>query len=180
MRRLLVLAAVAAAVFVASGCRTGIRRVANAIEGQGASSIEFEKSAEKTALNYLTSENSAFSAEGLVVEIDPATGKYLIQVDRANLARSPSENQQYFAQQLAQGRTADTEALAAYGQITGAVVEGAVKAAIQAFVPAYTTRQEQKTARRQISADRDVALAEMHGEAAEGHAAPAPEGGAPE
>lgn len=163
-------AAIIIACAAASGCRTGIRRVSSAIEGQGVSAIDWNNKPEEQSFSYLTSENTAFGADGVNIELDPKTGKYVIRLDSIDMVRTPSENQQFFAGQLRQGRQADTEALAAYANITGAVVEGAVKAAIEALVPITTVRQEQHTARTDIRAERDVDLAGIHAEAAAAHA----------
>lgn len=155
----LVIGLIGFVVVPASGCRTGIRRVANAIEGQGATEFKYEETSEKTLVNYLTSENSSLQASGVELEIDPASKNYKVKINNISMIRTPSENQQYFAQQWAQGRAADTQAIAGYAQITGAVVESAVQAAVQAVVPIAVNRQDNKTARTQIRADRDVSLA---------------------
>lgn len=162
-------AALALCLPLLAGCRTGIRRVTSAIEGQGVSAIDWSQKPEEKKFSYLTSENTAFGAEGVNVTVDPKTGAFVVQLDSINMVRTPSENQQFFAGQLRQGRAADTEALAAYASITGAVVEGAVKAAVEALVPISTVRQEQHTARAGIRAERDVDLAGIHAEAAAAH-----------
>lgn len=161
------IAAIAFAALLAwplAGCRTGIRRTSNAIQGQGISSVDVVSKPEEKSFSYLTSENTAFDAQDVDVQVDPKTGAFTVKLGSINMVRTPSENQQFFAGQLRQGRAADTEALGAYADITGAVVQGAVKAAIEAIVPIANTRQEQKTARRGIAADRDVDLARIGSE----------------
>lgn len=165
-----------------SGCtRTGIRETARGVNMQGRSTVDYSTSQEGVEFNYFTSENSSFNAQGVQLGIDPESGKVRSAVvESITMVRSPSDNQQYFAQQLAQGRSADTEFMQQVGGIVGAAVEGAVKAATEAFLPAYVSRQDNKTERRQISADRDVELATVHAETAMHHAemGAAAEGGA--
>jgi hypothetical protein len=100
---------------------------------QGSSEINYEESADKTALRYFTSENSQARLSGLRVEFDDAGRLKAVAVDSAEVLRMPSESHELFAHQLSAGGRSDTQAIKQYADMAGGVVGAAVTAALQHY-----------------------------------------------
>lgn len=109
-----------------------------------------------------TATSAAFTDSALNLEQDANPAGSRVRLDRSTQGNADTLG----LTTAAQVQRAEIES-----QMAGAIVAGAVKAAVEAVVPIQIARQEQHTARTSIRADRDVRLAEL---------APAEEEHAPE
>jgi hypothetical protein len=109
-----------------------------------------------------TRTSAAFTDSALNLEQDANPAGSRVRLDRTATGRADT---------LGVTVGGQVERSAIEGQMMGAVVQGAVKAAIEAVVPIQIARQEEHTKRTDIRANRDVRLAELQPV----HEEPAPE-----